>query len=77
VHFTCLDLKYSLVCLKHYTGNISIIQKWGSAAAQQNIHNIVIDIYMLGVSEVVVNVLLLLVAVLLAAAVVSIFFNVV
>jgi hypothetical protein len=36
-----------------------------------------IDIYMLGVSEVVVSVLLLLVTVLLAAAVVSIFFNVV
>ena len=36
-----------------------------------------VNIYMLGVSEVVVSVLLLLVTVLLAAAVVSIFFNVV
>jgi len=62
------------LCLKYYTGYISIIQKWGPAT-QQNIYNI--DIYMLGVSEVVVSVLLLLVTVLLAAAVVSIFFNVV
>ena len=47
----------------------------GPAAAQQNIYNI--DIYILGVSEVTVSVLLLLITVLLAAAVVSIFFNVV
>jgi hypothetical protein len=63
------------VCLKYYTGYKSIRQKWGPAAAQQNISLILIDIYMLGVSEVVVSVLLLLVTVLLAAVVVSIFFN--
>jgi hypothetical protein len=49
----------------------------GPAAAQQNSFLILIDIYILGVSEVMVSVLLLLVTVLLAAAVVSIFFNVV
>jgi len=38
---------------------------------------VLIEIYMVGVSEVVVSVLLLLITVLLAAAVVSIFFNVV
>ena len=71
------SLKYSLVCLKYCTGYISIIQKWGRAAAQQNIFLIFVVIYMLGVSEVVVSVLLLLVTVLLASAVVLIFFNVV
>ena len=69
--------KYSLLSLKYCTGYISIIQKWGTAAAQQNSFLILIDIYVLGVSEVMVSVLLLLITVLLAAAVVSIFFNVV
>ena len=72
------SFKYPLLSLKYCTGYISIIQKWGQRRHSKIVLLLIlIDIYMLGVSEVVVNVLLLLITVLLAAAVVSIFFNVV
>ncbi len=39
-----------MVCLKYYTGNIFIIQKWGSVAVQQNVLLPYRDMYMRGLA---------------------------
>ncbi len=39
-----------MVCLKYYTGNIFIIQKWGSAAVQQSVLLPYRDMYMRGLA---------------------------
>ncbi len=44
----CFLQFYSVVCLKYYTGNIFIIQKWGSAAVQQSVLLPYRDMYMRG-----------------------------